>query len=192
MSTRTFSHPHLSDCEPNDLIAFDAPFSNLYSSVWSKTLDFTTIVVSIDGACTGNGTSAACAGLGVYFGPGSWFNTSERVYGVQTNQRAELRAAISALETVEPEIVDDRDIFRVVLMSDSEYVVRGMTEWVFRWRENGYTNSRGRLVTNADDFQDLDQLIESLEDKQIFVEFWQVGREDNWRADELAKRACEL
>lgn len=126
----------------------------------------------------------------MYFGPASPLNLSEPVNGPQTNQRAEIRAAVRALQVAREALKDDFKTNRIVLLSDSTYVVRGITEWVYKWQENGWMDVNGRPLVNAFDFQELDALIAALEEDGINVEFWGVGREDNVQADELAKNAC--
>lgn len=192
---RTFEPSRvLTDKSPTNLISPGSPFSKLwfatYAKPQSKILDKGAIVVCIDGACTNNGTAAARAGLGVYFGPASPLNLSEPVNGPQTNQRAEIRAAVRALQVAREALKDDFKTNRIVLLSDSTYVVRGITEWVYKWQENGWMDVNGRPLVNAFDFQELDALIAALEEDGINVEFWGVGREDNVQADELAKNAC--
>lgn len=109
---------------------------------------------------------------------------------MQTNQRAEIRAAVRALEAAKLLLLDVISVRRVVLVCDSHYVVQGMTEYVFRWLENGWKTAGGRTVVNAPDFRELNELIEKLEEEGINIEFWKVGREDNTQADSLAKAAC--
>lgn len=152
------------------------------------------IAIFIDGACMGNGTYHARAGMGVYFGPGSKYNISQQLYdNPQTNQRAELNAAILALQKV-LDLVEYGwlETGNVVLISDSNYVVQAMTEWVYKWRNNGWTNHRGLEVTNRDDFERLDDLIDILDDEHdVSVRFWLVPRQYNQEADELAKDAAD-
>ena len=71
-----------------------------------------------DGACSNNGKPGARAGLGVYFGLNHKKNVSERLIGQQTNNRAELTAAIRAIE-VAP------NHFNLLIFTDSEYVRKG-------------------------------------------------------------------
>jgi ribonuclease HI len=193
---RTFN-PSLGllDPSPSNLIAPGTPFSRLYFATFrepqTKIVEKSTIVVSIDGACSDNGTPAARAAVGVYFGPESPHNISERIGGVQTSQRAEIRAAIRALEIVTQALLDDFSVRRVVLLCDSSYVVQSMTEWVFKWRENGWKNARNGSVVNTNDLKELDEFIDKLCEEGLDVEFWLVGREKNVLADELANRACK-
>jgi ribonuclease HI len=111
--------------------------------------------------------------------------------GAQTSQRAEILAASTALRKASVLFAENISVGTIVLLSDSQYVVGAMTEWVFRWKENGWKNAAGKAVENKREFQELDELIEQVEeDHGLAVRFWLVRREDNARADELAKAAC--
>lgn len=71
------------------------------------------------------------------------------------------------------------------------YVVRGMTEWLPKWKKNGRKNSRGSRVANSDYFCAVDSLVEALEILNVLVMFWRVPREMNKMADSMAKFALE-
>jgi ribonuclease HI len=107
--------------------------------------DFTgQIVVYTDGSSLGNGQSGAVAGVGVYFGANDKRNVSEPLRGSkQTNQRAELTAVARALDHVPI----DRD---VLIVTDSYYAIRCITEWSPKWLKNGWKNSAGKDVENRD------------------------------------------
>lgn len=76
----------------------------------------------------------------------------------------------------------------MVLISDSLYLVDAMTDWVYRWKHNGWINSKGYEVGNKDDFQRLDSLVDELEDEyDVYVKFWHVDRQYNNDADDLAR-----
>lgn len=65
------------------------------------------------------------------------------------------------------------DIFeRVVIKSDSAYVVRGVTEWMHKWTWNGYIDSEGHRDVNEDLWQDNQVAVNSLEAEGLAVEFW--------------------
>ncbi|KAJ7457289.1 ribonuclease H-like domain-containing protein [Mycena galericulata] len=192
---RTFEPARfLSDRSPTNLISWSSPVSNVFFSAFrepqKKILDKRTIVISVDGACSGNGTQSARAGVGIFFGPNSPHNVSESISGTQTSQRAEILAATKALQKVSVLLENDFGVGCIVLLSDSQYVVGAMTEWVFGWKENGWKNANGGPVQNKAEFQALDAAIEKLEEDGLDVKFWLVGREHNSQADELAKAAC--
>jgi len=80
--------------------------SHIYTGTSRSLLVFT------DGACSGNGTPDARGGLGVFFGPGSKFNFAEPLTdsGNPTSQKAELAAAVRALETTRLKVLPARRI----------------------------------------------------------------------------------
>jgi len=78
-------------------------------------------IVYTDGACSKNGQQGAKAGLGVYFGKCDERNCSERIYGKQTNNTAEVKAILKAAEILKREILAG---FPVHIYSDSNYAMR--------------------------------------------------------------------
>jgi ribonuclease HI len=122
-------------------------------------------LVFIDGACSNNGRENARAGLGITFGEGeenSWSIPVDNMVdpdAVRTNQRAELLAAIEGLKKLEERyqiseiykaLGDPDDHYRptmrredeprstYIIVADSEYVVKGITEWLPTWRVRFY------------------------------------------------------
>lgn len=106
------------------------------------------------------------------------YNSSRLLSGpVQTNQRAELSAGLLALEIANAikdlndssrvndrlRRNDDEDpeavLRRVLIESDSQFLVKGMTEWVYKWRRTGYINSKMLPVVNQDLFKELDRKV---------------------------------
>lgn len=86
------------------------------------------LLVFTDGACSNNGYQVAQAGLGVFFGPGSRFNLSERVTmsDVSTNQKAELEAAARALEVVRETVIPHRR--RIIENAVGSHNVRAVSD----------------------------------------------------------------
>ncbi|KAJ7227230.1 ribonuclease H-like domain-containing protein [Mycena pura] len=192
---RTFEPcPCLSDKSPANIVAASSPLSHIFFSTFrdphTKILDKRTVLVCIDGACAGNGTPAARAGVGVFFGPESPHNVSAAIAGPQTSQRAEILAATGALRKAHALFQEDTSVGSVVLLCDSQYVVGAMTEWIFAWKDRGWRNAHGEPVENQADFRELEKVIEDLEEDGLDVKFWLVGREHNAQADRLAKAAC--
>ena len=112
-----------------------------------------TINLYTDGSCLGNP------------GPGGWAYVLEwgdyRILGADgmaetTNNRQELYAVIYGLERIEDKSRP------VIVYSDSEYVVKGVSQWLARWKANGWKNARKREVVNRDLWEYLDQLLLSL------------------------------
>lgn len=90
------------------------------------------VEVYTDGSCIGNGTVTAVAGSGVWFGAGDLRNEGARVpYDAQSNQTAEIYALILAERRVPP-------FAPLHFVSDSKYVVDGLTMHLRKWEEKGW------------------------------------------------------
>lgn len=115
-----------------------------------------TTVAWTDGACRNNGNRDSVAGVGVYFGPGDSRNLSEPLAGArQTNQRAELTAAIRCLEVIALNGVEREFEIR----TDSKYLTEGIRNWVPNWRRNGWRCvATDRAPVNEDLWRRLDEL----------------------------------
>ncbi len=108
----------------------------------------------------------------------------------QTNQYAELKAALAALEALSDKNMLQRFGTRlVVVMTDSSYLATGISEWIWNWRLNGFRNSSGTPVVNASMFLQLHDMIDAYLDDGVEVKFWRVPREWNGDADHLANWA---
>ena len=141
----------------------------------------TEIVAYTDGACSGNP------------GPGGWgailqarrgdevLRTRELKGGEAdtTNNRMELLAAITALETL------DRPT-RVTVWTDSTYVRNGVTQWIHGWKRNGWKTSQKKAVKNEDLWRRLDDAQARHDVTWEWVK-GHAGHEMNERADELAR-----
>lgn len=149
------------------------------------------IIIAVDGGCRGNGTSHAHASIGVFFNYDSKWNISTEVeFDRPTSQRAELRAAVLALEQV-VKIQEEapQRIAQVIVKSDSEYMVKGITEWIIKWKSNGWKTARGTVVQNRSSFRLLDEYVTMLNEDGIEVLFWHVPRDSNQQAHALAEAA---
>ena len=138
------------------------------------------VEIFTDGACRGNP------------GPGGWAallryrSSSKVVSGAErdsTNNRMELMAAIEGLERLTRPC-------RVVLSTDSEYVRRGITEWVPRWRRNGWRTSQKTPVKNRDLWQRLEAAAEPHRIDWRWVK-GHSGHPENERVDRLANEAID-
>lgn len=133
-----------------------------------------------DGACSGNP------------GPGGW-GALLRFRGVEkelsggdaatTNNRMELMAAIRALESLKRPC-------RVHLTTDSNYVRQGITEWLPRWKANGWKTAARKPVKNADLWQRLEAAAAGHEVEWSWVK-GHSGHPENERADRLATAAAQ-
>ncbi len=133
-----------------------------------------------DGACSGNP------------GPGGWgFILRHPASGAEiersgaeratTNNRMELMAVIAGLEALtQPTIVD--------LYSDSQYVLKGLNEWMEGWKKRGWRTAAKKPVKNAELWKRLDELQGVHELHYHWIE-GHAGHVDNERADALAVAA---
>lgn len=100
-----------------------------------------------------------------------------------TNNRMELLAAISALELLNRPS-------KVHLYTDSQYVMKGITEWLPNWRRKGWKTSSGSAVKNADLWQRLDLAAQPHTIDWRWVK-GHSGDPGNEKADQLANRGVE-
>jgi len=101
-----------------------------------------------------------------------------------TNNRMELMAAITALETLPPKS-------KVHLFTDSNYVVKGMTEWIEGWKAKGWKNSQKKPVSNRDLWEALDKVARKHTIRWEWVKA-HAGHPENERCDQLAKQEAEI
>ncbi|MEL7276155.1 MAG: ribonuclease HI [Pseudomonadota bacterium] len=134
-----------------------------------------------DGACSGNP------------GPGGWGVLLQARAGAAvvkerelsggapdtTNNRMELMAAITALETLERPS-------KVTIITDSTYVKDGLTKWIHGWKRNGWRTASKKPVKNAELWQRLDAAQDRHEVHWQWVK-GHAGHPENERADELAR-----
>ncbi len=129
-----------------------------------------------DGACSGN---PGPGGWGVLL---RWNGVEKELKGGEpdtTNNRMELMAAISALESLKRSVP-------IRLHTDSQYVKNGITTWIHGWKKNGWRTASKDPVKNEDLWRRLDDLVARHQ-----VEFHWVkghaGHPENERADQLAR-----
>jgi ribonuclease HI len=135
------------------------------------------VEIFTDGACSGNP------------GPGGWgailrWRGSEREMcggePMTTNNRMEMMAAIQALETLKRPV-------HAKLHTDSQYLRDGITQWLPRWKKNGWRTADKKPVKNIDLWQRLDEALAHHNVEFIWVR-GHAGHPENERADELARR----
>jgi ribonuclease HI len=137
------------------------------------------VTVYTDGACKGN------PGPG---GWGAWLRSGERERELcggepnTTNNRMELTAVIQALTALKRRC-------RVQLYTDSEYVRKGITEWIVNWKRRGWMTADRQPVKNVDLWQRLDALVREHDVQWHWVK-GHAGDPGNERADLLANRGC--
>jgi len=144
------------------------------------------VVVYTDGSCFNNGKANAKGGIGVYFNDGCSLNVSAPLPGKQSNNRAELQAAVKALT-----IVRDRGLGPVQIRTDSGYVKMGITNWIKTWKKNGWRTASNNEVKNVEDWRELDAMAASLDVDWQWVEAHK-GIHGNEMADQLANDGARM
>jgi len=142
------------------------------------------IVIYTDGSCTNNGKPNAKGGIGVYFHDNSPLNISAPLPGKQSNNRAELQAAVKALM-----VVREKNFGPVQIRTDSGYVKQGITSWIKTWKKNGWRTASGNEVKNVDDWKELDAIQATVDVEWKWVEAHK-GIHGNEMADRLANEGA--
>ncbi|CAG8975764.1 hypothetical protein HYALB_00009283 [Hymenoscyphus albidus] len=156
-----------------------------------------TVIIAVDGACRGNGSLKPEASYGVFVKEKSLLNISSRIPDSEdapppTNQIIELWAAYFGIKTaIRLKESVGKKLSLVVIKADSEYVVKGMTDWIGKWKNNGWKTAKGGPVTNRDMFEILQTAVDFAARRGVKIEFWHVRREFNQEADELANLAFD-
>jgi len=133
-----------------------------------------------DGACSGNP------------GPGGWGailrsgGHEKEIWGgdpATTNNRMELLAVIRALDLLKRPV-------RARVHTDSQYVQKGISEWIHGWKARGWKTAAKAPVKNADLWRQLDESAARHQVEWLWVK-GHAGHPENERADELARRGVE-
>ena len=139
------------------------------------------IYIYSDGACRGNP------------GPGGWgtllkYNGTEKeLYGAEeetTNNRMELMGAIQGLEAL------TKEDCQVVLTTDSQYVMKGITEWMDGWKSRNWKTAAKKAVKNQDLWQRLDEACQKHQIEWQWVK-GHSGHTENEIVDQLANKAID-
>jgi ribonuclease HI len=134
------------------------------------------VVIHTDGACSGN---PGPGGWGAILTSGGHRKELSGGEALTTNNRMELLAASAALEAL-------KGPSRVDLHTDSEYVQKGISEWITGWKRRGWRTAAKTPVKNADLWQRLDAARMRHEVHWHWVR-GHAGHAENERADELAR-----
>ncbi len=138
------------------------------------------VQVITDGACSGNP------------GPGGWaailrYNHHEKeLWGSEphtTNNRMEMTAAIEALRSL-------KENCEIEVVTDSEYLKKGITEWIHGWKRKGWMTAAKKPVVNQDLWKALDEQVSRHKTTWVWTK-GHASHADNNRCDELATRAAK-
>jgi ribonuclease HI len=138
------------------------------------------VEIFCDGACSGNPGPGGYGAILRYGGHEKELSGAE---AETTNNRMELSGAIAALESLKRPC-------SVVLTSDSQYLVKGMTEWLDGWVKKGWKNSKKEPVLNQDLWERLLDLAKIHRIEWVWVR-GHDGHPENERCDDLARKAIE-
>jgi ribonuclease HI len=138
------------------------------------------VEIFCDGACSGN---PGPGGYGAILRYGWHEKELSGAEAETTNNRMELSGAITALESLKRPC-------SVVLTSDSQYLVKGMTEWLDGWVKKGWKNSKKEPVLNQDLWERLLDLAKIHRIEWVWVR-GHDGHPENERCDDLARKAIE-
>lgn len=133
-----------------------------------------------DGSCLGN---PGPGGWGVLL---RWRGHEKELSGGEaetTNNRMELLAAINALNEL-------KKPSKIVLTTDSRYVIQGINEWMTGWVARGWKTANKQPVKNKDLWQALHQAIQPHQIEWQWVK-GHAGHDENERVDDLARNAAE-
>lgn len=138
------------------------------------------VEIYTDGACRGNP------------GPGGWgallqYGDNEKeIFGGEqdtTNNRMELTAAIEALKALKRPC-------ELTLYTDSQYVRKGILEWIDGWKARNWKTAAKKPVKNDDLWKALDEQVQRHQIKWVWVK-GHAGNVGNEKADELANRGID-
>ncbi|PSJ18239.1 ribonuclease HI [Nitrosomonas supralitoralis] len=143
--------------------------------------DSKVVEIYTDGACKGN------PGIGGWGALLRYGGHEREIFGGEkftTNNRMELLAAIRALESLKRPC-------KVHLHTDSQYLQKGISEWLDSWKGRNWRTADKKQVKNEDLWKLLDQLTQQHEIEWCWVR-GHSGHADNERADLLANRGVEM
>ena len=144
-------------------------------SQWLKS-----IVIYTDGACSGNPGPGGWGAIIVY--PEGEVKELGGKLNPTTNNQMELMGAIRSLDAV-AERTDP-----VVVFTDSTYVIRGITQWVWGWKKRGWKNAEGGEVSNRDLWEKLSRVVGARKEGKVEWRYIRghTGNPGNERCDEIA------
>ena len=138
------------------------------------------VIIYCDGACSGNP------------GPGGWgailldvaTGKNKEISSAEantTNNRMELTAALEALKSLKQPCI-------VEIVTDSQYLIKGITQWIYNWQKNNWQTANKKPVKNKELWQELYSISKIHQITYTWIK-GHSGHIENERADELAVNA---
>lgn len=138
------------------------------------------VTLYTDGACRGN---PGPGGWGVVLQYGSTRKTLHGGDAATTNNRMELTAVIRGLQALTRPC-------KVLIVTDSKYVIQGITEWLPNWKQRGWRTAAKKPVLNSELWRQLDELVAAHAVEWQWVK-GHSGHPENELADQLANRGID-
>lgn len=113
-------------------------------------------------------------------------NRSQPVSGRATNNCGEIQAATLAIQ-----LAKQSGIAKLQINSDSNYLIRSVTEWLPRWKAKNWKSTKGEQLKNLIDFKELDRELVGIEVRWYHVRGHQ-GIAGNEKADKLAREGSDM
>jgi len=139
-------------------------------------------IIFCDGACKGNPGPGGYAAKIWYTHRDSLVVTGSAK--LTTNNRMELQAAIAGLKAVE-------NVDLIEINTDSQYLKRGITQWIISWKRNGWKTANGKPVKNQELWKELDFISSYLKIEWKWVPA-HSGILENEEVNSLASRMCSM
>lgn len=145
------------------------------------------ILIYCDGACSGNPGPGGWGSIIVSAGRVVELGGAERA---TTNNRMEMTAALEALRYCLKKH-SQSDVGTIQIFTDSVYIIRGITQWIFGWKKRGWKNAANEEVSNQDIWLELDKVVAQTKAKLGCDLKWSFvrghsGVKGNERCDEIA------
>ncbi|PVH83006.1 hypothetical protein DL98DRAFT_513673 [Cadophora sp. DSE1049] len=167
-------------------------------------VDGSSLVIAVDGIihpptqsqAKDNVSSKAKASYGIFFGPSSPHNKRSFLPASKashTREAAILRGCYDALDYLLTTLLPSSSptLLQTIILTDSLYLVKCLTDYVYVWERNGYRDSKGQYVENSQELADLASMVLHFERVGVQVGFWLVGGAGNKEARQLASEAVE-
>ena len=137
-----------------------------------------TLEIFTDGACSGN------PGPGGYGAILKYGEVEKEIWGCEretTNNRMEMTAVIEALRLLSRPC-------KIRIVTDSNYVVKGMTQWIYGWVKRNWTNAQKKPVLNRDLWEQLFEMSRPHDIEWRWIK-GHDGHRENERCDNMARKA---